>query len=254
MFRLKSPFGKTVKTSDGQRRPEPISAAQRTAHNFDILVEEYNFTPKLQRANLYDFLSHCYAIAYLFKTDLKSFERFKRDNFWRHCEQEPKDSEIMNAVVSFVMRAKSLELRNRALRVSTVLEYLQTNNVSYNDLRKRLEEAGGIEELYRTLGEHPKADQVIPNELDLLKAIPTRANRDERDSQSRETPDSSQMSRLDISKTLAVEMPERDLDIALNARRIVVMAVVEAPDQTGWKRVRAVRVRDFDKATTNKAR
>jgi hypothetical protein len=57
------------------------------------------------------------------------------------------------------------------------------------------------------------------------------------------------MSRLDISKTLAVEMPERDLDIALNARRIVVMAVVEAPDQTGWKRVRAVRVRDFDKAT-----
>ena len=95
------------------------------------------------------------------------------DVFWNDVRQKPKGDEVMKAVLTFAMKAKSKNLQNRVTKTAAVLE-------SFDELELKAEHVvvaqlttgGGIEKMYREISGKYKGGSALPDDLDLLKPAP----------------------------------------------------------------------------------
>jgi hypothetical protein len=95
------------------------------------------------------------------------------DVFWNDVRQKPKGDEVMKAVLTFAMKAKSKNLRNRVTKTAAVLESFDQLEVKAEHfVVARLKAGGGIEKMYGEISGKYKGGSALPDDLDLLKPAP----------------------------------------------------------------------------------
>jgi hypothetical protein len=163
----KSPRGMFEKNP---RKRNPLSEVQEAAESFTELSRDYNEAAEGYRLRLYKFVARCYWIGRAFAKNPSSYQRFMDDVFWNDVRQKPRDDEIMKAVLTFAMNAKSKNLRNRVTKTAAVLESLDRQELTAERVVvARLKAGGGIEKIYREISGRNKGGSALPDDLDLLK-------------------------------------------------------------------------------------
>ena len=152
------------------KKRNPLSEVQEAAESFTELFRDYNEAAEGYRLRLYKFVARCYWIGRAFAKNPSSYQRFMDDVFWNDVRQKPRDDEIMKAVLTFAMNAKSKNLRNRVTKTAAVLESLDQHEVKAEHVVvARLKAGGGIEKIYREISGRNKGGSALPDDLDLLK-------------------------------------------------------------------------------------
>jgi len=155
---------------ESPRKQNPLSEVQEAAESFAELSRDYNEAAEGYRLRLYKFLARCYWIGRAFAKNPSSYQRFMDDVFWNDVRQKPRDDEIMKAVLTFAMNAKSKNLRNRVTKTAAVLESLDQQELKAEHVVvARLKAGGGIEKMYREISGRYKGGSALPDDLDLLK-------------------------------------------------------------------------------------
>jgi len=155
---------------ENPKKRNPLSEVQEAAESFTELSRDYYEAAEGYRLRLYKFAARCYWIGRAFAKNPSSYQRFMDDVFWNDVRQKPREDEIMKAVLTFAMNAKSQNLRNRVTKTAAVLESLDQHEVKAEHVVvARLKAGGGIEKMYREISGRYKGGSALPDDIDLLK-------------------------------------------------------------------------------------
>lgn len=156
-----------------KKKQNPLSEVQEAAESYAELSQNYNEAAEGYRLRLYEFAARCYWIGLAFARSPASYQQFMSDVFWNDVRQKPKGDEVMKAVLTFAMKAKSKNLRNRVTKTAAVLESFDQLEVKAEHVVvARLKAGGGIEKMYREISGKYKDGSALPDDLDLLKPAP----------------------------------------------------------------------------------
>jgi 2-oxoacid dehydrogenase/acyltransferase catalytic subunit len=156
-----------------KKKQNPLSEVQEAAESYAELSQNYNEAAEGYRLRLYEFAARCYWIGLAFARSPASYQQFMSDVFWNDVRQKPKGDEVMKAVLTFAMKAKSKNLRNRVTKTAAVLESFDQLEVKAEHVVvARLKAGGGIEKMYGEISGKYKGGSALPDDLDLLKPAP----------------------------------------------------------------------------------
>src|SRR3954469_7263736 len=129
----------------GQVQKNPLQAATKCRKEFEKVDAGYH-----QR--LYQILAKGYAIAEHLKEDQNAWKKFIKDSFWNSWTKRPTEKnqdKALNYMMFFLVGAvPDTPLYNRAYKYGRALEPYMEEELSPDEVAAKIEEDGGIEELY----------------------------------------------------------------------------------------------------------
>jgi hypothetical protein len=158
----------TRRPTFGGRKPNPILGAKRAAEFFIRIKQEYEDAADGQRLQLYKYAQRCFQVGLDFINDLNEFKRFMSDDFWINVRQKPKDDQIMKAVLTFTMNARTSRQQTKVTKLAKILVHLTEDQMAVGQVANYLKENGGIAGLYSQLTGDANKRKRVPDDLEIL--------------------------------------------------------------------------------------
>ena len=154
---------------------DPIECLNKATLYFGELVRDHDYASDGHQERLYEFLQACYWVGQFYTQNNFAYRQFKLLDFWRHSRQKPKGKlNIMKWVVYFAMRALSKRMRDRAGKYWKVLDSFLNDDVAADAVARKLKAGGGVDRLYAELCDRVREDEAKRDDLELLRAAPSR--------------------------------------------------------------------------------